>query len=136
IKKGDTVIQGVELEGNLYHEGVVGRVTEVGEDFAKVVSIIDESNNISFKVVRTQDGGMLSGNADVGLNGYLFESKADIVKGDKLMTSGLGGGYTKDLYIGDVIEVIKKDDDLMKRVIIEPAVDFKKIYKVYIISNK
>lgn len=135
VKKGDTVIQGVELDGDLYHEGIVGRVSDVGDDWAKVVSIIDESSNISFKVIRTQDGGMLSGNVEDGLNGYLFDSKADIVKGDKLMTSGLGGGYTKDLYIGDVVEVIKKDDDLMKRIIISPAIDFKKIYKVYIISN-
>ncbi len=136
INKGDTVVQGVELERNVYQEGVIGRVVEVGEDWAKVTSIIDESSNISFKIIRTQDGGMLSGNVDGELSGYLFESKADIIKGDKLMTSGLGGGYTKDLYIGDVMEVTKKDDDLMKRIIISPAVNFKKIYKVYIISNK
>ncbi|HLR35099.1 MAG TPA: rod shape-determining protein MreC [Tissierellales bacterium] len=136
IKKDDIVVQGVERERNVYHEGVIGRVVEVGEDWAKVTSIVDESSNISFKITRTQDGGMLSGNVDGELNGYLFESKADVTKGDKLMTSGLGGGYIKDLYIGDVKEVIKKDDDLMERVIISPAVDFKKIYKVYIISNK
>ncbi len=135
IKKGDTVIQGVEVENNIVQEGIIGRVLDVGENWAKIISIVDESNNVSFKVTRTQDGGILSGNIDGELSGYLFDSKADVVKGDKLFTSGLGGGYVKDLYIGDVTEVIKKDDDLMKRIIISPAVDFKKIYKVYVISN-
>ncbi len=55
--------------------------------------------------------------------------------GDKLFTSGLGGKYVKDLYIGEIVDVVKRDEDLMKSIYIEPAIDFKKIYKVYIVSN-
>ncbi|SHH67575.1 rod shape-determining protein MreC [Sporanaerobacter acetigenes] len=136
IKKGDTVIQGVEVEQNIVKEGIVGRVAEVGDNWANVVSIVDETSNISFKTIRTQDGGIISGSVDNDLKGYLFDSKADVVKGDKLFTSGLGGVFVKDLYIGEINDVVKKDEDLMKQISITPAVDFKKIYKVYIISNK
>ena len=101
-----------------------------------MVSIVDETSNISFKTIRTQDGGIISGSVDNDLKGYLFDSKADVVKGDKLFTSGLGGVFVKDLYIGEINDVVKKDEDLMKQISITPAVDFKKIYKVYIISNK
>lgn len=135
IKKGDTVIQGVEVNKSLIQEGVVGRITDVGDNWAKVSSIVDESSNISFRVTRTQDGGILSGSVDNKLSGYFFDNKADVKKGDKLFTSGLGESYLKDLYIGEVKEVVKKEEDLMKRVVVTPAVDFKKIYRVHIISN-
>lgn len=135
VKKGDTVIEGVEVDKDIVKEGIIGRVIDVGPNWSKVTSIVDESSSISFKVIRTQDGGILSGSVDNEINGYLFDSKADVMKGDKLFTSGLGGVYVKDLYIGEINDVVKKDEDLMKRISVTPAVDFKKIYKVYIISN-
>lgn len=135
IKKGDIVIQGVEVEKDVVQEGIVGRIIDVGDDWAKVVSIVDEGSNAAFKVIRTQDGGILSGSIDSELNGYLFDSKSDVIKGDKLYTSGLGGLYVEDLYIGEISEVIKKDEDLMKRIIVTPVVNFKKLYKVYVISK-
>lgn len=135
VKKGDTVIQGVEVNNKLVQEGVVGRIVDVGDNCSKVVSIVDESSNISFKILRTQEGGILSGNVDNKISGYLFDNKADVTKGDKLFTSGLGEAYVEDLYIGKVKEVVKKEEDLMKRVVVTPAVNFKKIYRVHVISN-
>ncbi len=135
IEKGDTVIQAVEVDEEIVLEGVVGRVVEVGDNWSKVISIIDENNNISFKVIRTQDGGIVSGSLDGNLNGYLFDSKADVMKGDKLFSSGLGGVYLPDLYIGEITDVIKEDEDLTKKIKVKPAVDFKKLYKVYVILD-
>lgn len=135
IKKGDTVIQAIETDEGIIQEGIVGRIAEVGDNWSKVVSVIDENSKISFKVIRTQDGGMISGSVDGRLSGYLFDNKADIMKGDKLFSSGLGGIYMKDLYIGEITDVIKKDESLTKQIEIEPAVDFKKLYKVFIITD-
>ncbi|GFN34482.1 rod shape-determining protein MreC [Tepidimicrobium xylanilyticum] len=135
IKKGDTVIQAVETEEGIIQEGIVGRIAEVGDNWAKVVSIIDGNNKIAFKVIRTQDGGVISESVGGKLIGYLYDPDADIMKGDKLFSSGLGGIYVKDLYIGEITDVIKRDEDLTKNIEIEPAVDFKKIYKVYVILN-
>jgi rod shape-determining protein MreC len=135
IKKGDIVIQGIEIEQNIITEGIVGRVVDVGDRWAKVVTIVDEDSNISFKVLRTQDGGIVSGSMDGKISGYLFDDKADIIKGDKLYTSGLGGGFIEDLYLGEVNEVISDDEDLMKKIEVKPAINFKKLYKVYVISD-
>lgn len=135
VRKGDTVIQAVETEEGIIQEGIVGRIAEVGDNWAKVVSIIDGNNKIAFKVVRTQDGGVISGSEEGKLMGYLFDPDADVMKGDKLFSSGLGGIYLKDLYIGEITDVTIRDEDLTKNIEIEPAVDFKKLYKVYIILS-
>jgi rod shape-determining protein MreC len=133
VVKGATIIQGVEIEQNVFQEGIVGRVVDVGDNWAKVITIIDELNSISFKVIRTQDGGILSGDIDGTLGGYLFDNKSDIIVGDKLYTSGIGGTYLKDIYIGEVSEVYSDQEELTKRIVVDPAINFKKLYNVFVI---
>ena len=140
MKNGDTIVAGFEVEQNLVQEGIVGRVVDVGDNWAKVITIIDEINKISFKNIRTQDGGILNGsildgNIDGVISGYLFDSKSDVIVGDKLYTSGLGGTFIKDIYIGEVEEVIDDEEDLVKKIIVKPAINFKKLQRVLIISN-
>ncbi len=135
IKKDDTVIAAIELEDNIYQEGLVGKVLDVGNNFAKVVTIIDELNSVSFKIIRTGDGGVVSGTLESSLEGFLYDFSADVIVGDKLYTSGLGGVYIKDLYMGEVAEVIINQEELTKKIIIKPAIDFKKITNVYIIEK-
>lgn len=69
------------------------------------------------------------------VTGYLFDDEADIIKGDKIYTSELGGAFVSDLYIGEVDAVINDDEDMMKKIEVKPAINFKKLYKVYVISN-
>lgn len=135
IKKGSTVVQGIEMEQNTVIEGIVGRVADVGDNYAKIVTVVDEISSISFKILRTQDGGMISGSIDGEISGYLFDNKADVIKGDKLFTSGLGGVFIKDIYIGEVDEIVSDDEDLMKKIKVKPAINFKKLYKVFVISD-
>lgn len=137
IKKDDAVIQGIEVDGDVIVEGLVGRVVEVGHDWAKVIAIIDASSNLSFNVIRTQDGGIMKGSLDEGIiSGYLFDTKADVVKGDKLLTSGLGGIFIKGLYIGEISEVTKNSDDLLVNIEVEPAINFSKLQNVFVIIGK
>jgi rod shape-determining protein MreC len=133
ILKGATVVQGIELERDVYIESLVGRVVDVGDNWSKVISVIDELNSTSFKIIRTQDGGIITGNIDSSLEGYLFDYTADIIEGDELYTSGLGGVYLKDIYIGEVIEIISDEEELTKRLVVKPSINFKKLYNVFVI---
>ena len=135
IEKNDNVIKGIETENGVIEEGIVGRITDVGDNWSKVISIIDKQSRIAFKIIRTQDGGVLSGNGDGEIMGYLFDSEAQIVPGDEIYTSGLGEVFHQDLYIGVVGEVEEVEEELMKKVIVKPAIDFKKLYKVFVIKD-
>jgi len=133
VIKGATIVTGVETETDYFQEGIVGRVIDVGDNWSKVVSITDDKNSISFKAIRTQDGGVLHGSVDGTISGYLFDNKADIIVGDKLYTTDMGGSYVNNIYIGQVSEVFTDDKELTKRIVIEPAVNFNKLYRVLVI---
>lgn len=134
VKTGGIVIQGVQMDKGLVVEGLVGKVTDVGDNWSKVVTIVDELSSIAFKTLRTQEGGILSGDRNSNLGGYLFDEEANVIKGDKLYTSGIGGTFIENLYIGEVEEITNEDADMMKGLKVNPAINFKKIYDVFILD--
>lgn len=110
--------------------GLVGRVREVGADWAKVVSVLDENNNISFKVLRKGTiQGVLHGNGAGKLDGYLLDSDAKIVVGDVLVTSGVGL-YPQGIRIGKVSKVTFDKDQQLKVITVAPTVKFTSLQKV------
>ena len=110
--------------------GLVGRIREVGKDWAKVVSILDENNNISFKVLRKGTiQGVLHGDGAGKLQGYLFDADAKIVEGDVLVTSGVGL-YPQGIRIGKVASVTFDKDMQLKVVTVAPTVKFTSLQKV------
>ncbi|RQD70625.1 MAG: rod shape-determining protein MreC [Tindallia sp. MSAO_Bac2] len=114
--------------------GLIGRVYETGNHWAKVISIIDNSSSVSFQILR--DGklqGIVSGSVDNELSGYLFDPDADIVVGDRLITSGIGL-YPKGILIGEVTEISTSTDQLLQNIEVEPAVNFNRMNKVMIIN--
>jgi rod shape-determining protein MreC len=61
---------------------------------------------------------------------------ADIIKGDKVMTSGFGGIYPKGLLIGEVADVADDDGGLLKHAIIKPAVDYDRLEEVFVVIGE
>jgi rod shape-determining protein MreC len=60
----------------------------------------------------------------------------DIMVGDAIETSGIGGIYPKGIIIGKVKEVRKSSNELNKYAVIEPAVDFRRLEEVIILKNR
>ncbi|AOY76851.1 rod shape-determining protein MreC [Clostridium formicaceticum] len=118
----------------LASNGLVGRVYEVGGNWAKVISIVDNNSSVSFQILRDRNyQGIISGSITNELTGYLFDPMAEVVIGDKLVTSGLGI-YPNGILIGEVIEVSKSSDQLLKTITVEPAVNFRKMNKVLVMT--
>ncbi len=125
ITKNSTVING---------SGLVGLVYEVGENWSKVISIIDQKSSVGFEMLRVSNDydGVLSGTTNYELIGELFDPKASVKINDFIVTSGLGM-YPKGILIGKIYEVVSDKDLILKRIKVTPVVDFKKINKVMII---
>ncbi len=116
--------------------GLVGRVYETSGNWSKVISIIDNSSSVSFQVLREGTyQGIVSGSVNHELSGYLFDPDAEIVVGDQLLTSGIGL-YPRGILIGTVTEVGRTADLLLRSVEVEPAVNFKRLNKVLVVSPR
>ena len=58
---------------------------------------------------------------------------ADILPGDRIITSGFGGIYPKGILVGDVLDVINDEGGLLKFAVLQPAVDFTRLEEVMVI---
>lgn len=118
-------------------DGLVGRVYEVGSNWAKVVSLIDYKSEIGFETVDSKKGydGILKGHLDETIDGYLFDAHATVTKGETLITSGLGL-YPKGIVIGEISEVIVNEDALLTNIVVTPLVDFKNLDRVMVLKVK
>lgn len=136
VKVGDIIVQGtVGEDENTYIKAVVGKVIEVGYNWSKVSSLVDSSSNVSFNVVRTQSYGAINGQENNLLSGFMYKSDADIIVGDKLVTSGRGGIFPSDLYIGEVTEVKSSENNLEKKISVKSPVDFTTLFRVFVIKE-
>lgn len=132
--------QGVEVgQPVICGDGLVGRVTDVGANWSKVVAIIDSTFTAAAAVERTRDNCMVRGvfsssdpSGTLELY-YLPTDLTDIVPGDVIMTSGLGGMFPKGIRIGTVSEVMLDADSSGVNAIVTPSVDFMHLEEVMII---
>ena len=121
-------------------DGLVGRVYEVGLNYAKVLTIIDSRSAVSCLIERTRDNGVMRGQiTDSSQNAecyvYYVQNIANIVPGDTLITSGTDSLYPKGLPVGTVNAVSRETDSSGLYVIAIPAVDFQHIEEVLILRT-
>lgn len=135
IKINDTVVVGIDGDQGVIVEGLVGKIVEVGDNWSNVDCIINEGNSVAFKNIRTQDGGILTGNSQGGLSGWSYDPYGDIVTNDRLITSGIGDLYKGDLFIGTVTSVHRDEEAMVQYVEVAPAVNFMKLYQVFVIKD-
>ncbi|QSX06209.1 rod shape-determining protein MreC [Sedimentibacter sp. zth1] len=134
VKKNDIVIQAIETEEGIVQIGLVGVISEVGHNFAKVITIIDENCKVSFKNIENNESGIITGNTDGKISGYFLDNKATANVGDELFTSGIGNVYLKDIFIGKISKVIDTTDASSKKIYVKPIIEFKNIYKVFVLK--
>ena len=116
-------------------QGLVGRVTEVGTHWAKVVLIIDPSSSVNAVVQSTRATGIAQGDPNGNLVIKYVPQGDAIQVGDLILTSGLGGNFPKRLVVGKVTEVRKFDIELFQEATIAPSVDFSRLEYVLILKK-
>ncbi len=116
-------------------KGLVGRITETGTHWAKVLLILDPSSSINAVVQSTRATGVVQGDVNGNLLIRYVPQGGAIKTGDLILTSGLGGNFPKRLVIGQVIEVRKRDIELFQEATIQPTVDFMRLEFVLILKK-
>ncbi|MBR0410117.1 MAG: rod shape-determining protein MreC [Eubacterium sp.] len=134
-KDGITVNMNV-LAGN----GLVGIVTEVGSNYAKVRSIIEDDSRVSAMVLNSKDTCIVKGNTGTifkdGTIDVIYISKdARINEGEELVTSHISSKYLPGLRIGTVSNILTDTSNLTKSAKVTPVVDFQHLQNVLVITD-
>ncbi len=139
IDKGSK--DGIEVDMNVIAGGgLVGIVTEVGDSYAQVQSIIDDNSNVSAMLIDTNSTCYVKGSLKLMDTGMLYLSnfKKDVVvrDGDKVVTSNISSKYLEGLLIGYAKDVKNDSNNLTQSGYIVPVVDFEHLQEVLVILEK
>ena len=131
MEVGDCVIDG---SGNL-----VGRISKAGYDWSTVLTIVDTDTSLGARVYRTQDLGIANGDFALMENGQLrldsLPASSQLLEGDLVVTSGLGGYLPPDLVIGSVNSLQADDSDTSVYAVLTPAADLGSLTEVCVIKS-
>ncbi len=130
IEIGDVVISTL---------GVVGRVEKVDSYTSVVTTILSPKHSIGARIVRTGSLAVAEGEATLSKNNKLrldyITGNAEIIIGDIVESSGVGGVYPEGITIGKVSEIKKDNSGALSYAVLEPTADFSNLYEVIVITE-
>ena len=133
LNKGER--DGVNVEmGVVTPAGAVGRVVKTTAFTAMVLLATDPHNALTGLIQRTRDEGIIEGSPHGRLRMKYVPLLSPIQVGDRIVTSGLTGGFPKGLAIGTITRVDKTEGDLFQSAEIMPEVDFSRLEEVLVIT--
>ncbi|MCH1626562.1 rod shape-determining protein MreC [Fredinandcohnia quinoae] len=121
-------------------KGLIGKV-KFASPFTSTIQLLSSPDRINRISAYIQGEGKITGL----IEGYDQEKKAllfkintpetEVKKKQKVLTSGLGGVFPRELYIGEVIDVVPDDYGLTKTAYVKPAADFNELDHVIVVER-
>jgi rod shape-determining protein MreC len=125
----------------LSEQGLVGRISEVGTNYSKVLLVTDSSSVVSALVQGSRATGIVRGQfGDSLIMDWLLQTEP-VKAGDVVITAGLGIGdelrslYPKGLVIGTIAQVQAAEAAAYNRAILTPAVDLRRLEHVLVVKT-
>jgi rod shape-determining protein MreC len=128
----DSLVQDLPVTA---YAGLVGRLRRVSGDRALVETLASPDLAVSTVDQRSGVVGILRWSHGNRFTLDRVDAVEDVLVGDPLVTSGLGGLYPRGIPVGVVTHVEISLDGLFKEVEVRPHVDFAGLRDVFIIRN-
>lgn len=116
-------------------QGLVGRIDAVISDAARVQLITDAGSIVNVRLKTANVEGQVSGSitGEVSLDMVPIDTQVDI--GEVILTSGLGGTYPPNIFVGQVLSMESHQNALFQVGSVQPIVDFSSLSAVLVITN-
>ena len=112
---------------------------EVGSNWAKIITITDPECSVGALIERSDEYGVTEGDAAFGQEGKCklsyISKNTNLLVGDTLLTSGLGGIFPPGLLIGKVQSIKTDVQGISQYAVVEPLCDLEKLKSVLIVTN-
>lgn len=121
--------------------GLFGMVTSVSKNWSIVSPIINGNISVTGMIQRTNGNQGVIKKYKNSANNYTLKMEylpinEDIVEGDVVVTSGLGGVYPSNIIIGEVVSIENDKRNLSKSVIIKSHINFDFVDSVFVVLPK
>ncbi|NLN06693.1 MAG: rod shape-determining protein MreC [Firmicutes bacterium] len=119
-------------------DGLIGSVLSVSPTAAQVQLLTDPRRSVSAIIQRSRETGAVGTvESDPQSPGYLRMMKlprdANVLPGDTVVSSGLGGVFPKGLLIGFVLAVGEDEQGLTSYATLQPAANFNRLEEVFVV---
>lgn len=121
------------------NEGIVGYVVEAGNDWSKVVTMLESSYAIGVYVERTGELGVIEGDYDLSKEGLCvlryLKADSELQVGDRILSSGFGSVYPRGLTVGYVERIETDENNRSIIAYVRPAATLSELSRVMVITD-
>lgn len=115
--------------------GVIGQVVEVSASSCVVRLLTDPNSGVAAQVQSSRVEGVVRGSLTGALNLENVDANAEVSQGDVVLTSGLGGSFTKGLLIGTVVRVEGNAKDGTRQIVVAPNEEASSLEEVTVVFS-
>jgi rod shape-determining protein MreC len=134
LNKGDS--DGIQPDmGVITPAGVVGRVVKTTSVTSVVLLVTDPNNAIAGLIQRTRDEGIVEGTPQGKVKLKYIPLLSGVQDGDRVVTSGLVGGFPRGLAMGTITGIEKEEGALFQSAELAPEVDLSRVEEVLVIQS-
>jgi rod shape-determining protein MreC len=116
-------------------QGLVGRVDAVIANAARVKLITDSTSVVNVRLQSAEVEAQLQGSLTGDISLDMIPLDLNIEPGDVVLTSGLGGNFPPNIFIGQVLSTQRRENALFQTASVQPIVDFSSINAVLVVNN-
>ncbi|MBM3137872.1 MAG: rod shape-determining protein MreC, partial [Chloroflexi bacterium] len=116
-------------------QGLVGRIDAVTAGAARVQLITDPGSVVNVRLQNQNSEGQIYGSVTGEVTLGMVAQNVNLSAGEILLTSGLGGNFPTDVFVGQVLEITRSDNQLFQSASVQPVVDFDTIRAVLVITS-
>jgi rod shape-determining protein MreC len=115
-------------------KNLIGKISEVYDDFSKIMLISDKISSFDAKIQEQEIFGVVKGKGGLNLFIDRVPQEKEIKTGDILVTSALGGIFPESLLVGEIKDVKKSDIEPFQQAEISVFFNFSELENLFVIS--
>lgn len=120
----------------IFKDNYIGKIKEVSPKKSQVLLSSDPDSHISaFAASESKTKGILSGQFGSELLMDKILHQEGIKKGDLVYTEGLEPEIPRGLILGQVVDVLSKDNEVFKQATVKPIFDVGNLDVVFVVTN-
>jgi len=116
-------------------QGLVGRVDAVIASASRIKLITDSTSVVNVRLKSAGIEAQLQGSLTGEISLDMIPLDEVIEPGDVVLTSGLGGNFPPNIFIGQVLSTQRRENALFQTATVQPIVDFSSINAVLVVNN-